>query len=86
MLINSSLIERDAERTDIATYKVAANDIANELGNAKVANMVILGALVAATGAVNATSVLQAFEKMFAKRPELLAINRSALTAGAQKI
>jgi 2-oxoglutarate ferredoxin oxidoreductase subunit gamma len=86
LLINSSLIERDAERTDISAYKVAANDIANELGNAKVANMVALGALVAATGAVDAASVLQAFEKMFAKRPELLEINRSALTAGAKNI
>lgn len=86
LLINSSLIERDALRSDINVYKVPANDIANELGNVKVANMVILGALVAATGAVSPASVLQAFEKMFAKRPELLDINRLALAAGAKKV
>jgi 2-oxoglutarate ferredoxin oxidoreductase subunit gamma len=86
LLINSSLIEQDAQRTDITVYKVAVNDIANELGNTKVANMVALGAIVAATKAVSATSVLQAFEKMFKKRPELLAINRLALSAGAEKI
>ena len=84
VLINSSLIDQEAKRSDIKVYKVAANDIANELGNAKVANMVALGALVAATEAVSAASVLQAFEKMFAKRPELLEINRLALKAGAK--
>lgn len=86
LLLNSSLIEQDAQRSDITTYKIPANDIANELGNAKVANMVVLGALVAATGAVSAESVLQAFGKMFAKRPELLEINRVALLTGAEKI
>jgi 2-oxoglutarate ferredoxin oxidoreductase subunit gamma len=86
LLINSSLIEQDAQRTDITVYKVAVNDIANELGNTKVANMVALGAIVVATKAVSAISVLQAFEKMFKKRPELLAINRLALSAGAEKI
>lgn len=86
LLINSSLIEQDAQRIDIKVYKLAVNDIANELGNTKVANMVALGAIVAATKAVSAASVLQAFEKMFAKRPELLEINRLALLTGAEKI
>lgn len=86
LLINSSLIERDTQRSDIKAIKLPVNDVANGLGNTKVANMVALGALVAATHAVSAASVLQAFEKMFAKRPELLEINRLALLAGAEKI
>jgi 2-oxoglutarate ferredoxin oxidoreductase subunit gamma len=86
LLINSSLIEQDAQRSDVKVYKLAVNDIANELGNTKVANMVALGAIVATTKAVSAASVLQAFEKMFAKKPELLEINRLALSAGAEKI
>ena len=86
LLINSSLIEQDAKRSDVSVYKLAVNDIANKLGSTKVANMVALGAIVAATQAVNPLSVLQAFEKMFAKRPEMLAINRLALAAGAEKL
>ena len=84
LIINSSLIERKATRDDIHVYYVPANDIATELGNAKVANMVILGALLAATKVVDNDSVLKAFTKMFAKKPELLAINKQALLHGSQ--
>jgi 2-oxoglutarate ferredoxin oxidoreductase subunit gamma len=83
LIINSSLIERGATRGDVNVYLVPSNDIASELGNAKVANMVILGAVIAATQAVSQESVLKAFAKMFAKKPELLAINEKAIKRGA---
>lgn len=86
LIINSSLIERDANRTDIKVCKVPANDIADELGNTKVTNMVVLGAIVAATSAVEIDSVLKAFAKMFAKKPSLLEINEKALRCGADFI
>lgn len=86
VIINSSLIERGARRSDIKAYLVPANDIAAELGNPRVANMVVLGALIAATGAVTAESVTKAFAKMFAKKPELLQINEAAIKRGAEFI
>lgn len=86
LIINSSLIDRDAKRSDIKVYKVPANDIANEMGNAKVANMVALGAVVAATGAVSADGVKKAFAKMFAKKPKLFDINEKAIKRGAEQI
>lgn len=86
LIINSSLIERDAKRTDIKVYKIPANDIANEIGNNKVTNMVVLGAIIAATNSVDANSVLKAFAKMFAKKPSLLEINETALKQGAEYI
>lgn len=84
LIINSSLIERGAKRSDVKAYQIPSNDIANELGNAKVANMVVLGAIIAATGAVSQESVLKAFAKMFAKKPGLLAINEQAINRGAE--
>lgn len=86
VIINSSLIERTARRKDITSYLVPANAIAAELGNPRVANMVVLGALIAATGTVSAESVLNAFAKMFAKKPELLSINEQAVKRGAEFI
>lgn len=83
LIINSSLIERKTKRDDVKVYLVPSNDIANELGNAKVANMVVLGTIIAATKAVSQESVLKAFAKMFAKKPELLAINEQAIKRGA---
>lgn len=83
LIINSSLIERETKRNDVKVYLVPSNDIANDLGNAKVANMVVLGTIIAATKAVSQESVLKAFAKMFAKKPELLAINEQAIKRGA---
>src|SRR5690606_15420906 len=40
LFINSSLIDRKSTRDDIEVYYVPANEIANELGNMRVANMV----------------------------------------------
>lgn len=90
LIINSSLIEREAKRKDIKAYRIPANDLANELGNAKVANMVILGAILAATGVVTTESLSQAFKKMFAKKfankPHLFEINEKAVRMGAEYV
>ncbi|MDR3592349.1 MAG: 2-oxoacid:acceptor oxidoreductase family protein [Negativicutes bacterium] len=86
LIINSSLIERGAKRSDVKAYQIPSNDVADELGNMKVANMVVLGAIIAATGAVSQESVMKAFAKMFAKKPGLLAINEKAIKRGAELI
>jgi 2-oxoacid:acceptor oxidoreductase, gamma subunit, pyruvate/2-ketoisovalerate family len=86
LIINSSLIDRDATRKDISVFKIPANDIASELGNPKVTNMVVLGAIVAATSSIETESLLKAFAKMFAKKPALLEINEKALRRGAEFI
>lgn len=83
LIINSSLVDKLPKRTDIQVHQVPANDLAVELGNVKVANMVILGSLVAATEAVSIESLLQAFAKVFAKKPQLFAINEQAIRKGA---
>lgn len=86
LIINSSLIERTITRTDITAYQVPANDIAAELGNAKTANMVVMGAVIAATSVVKTEAVLKAFAKIFAQKPELLKINEQAINRGMQCI
>ena len=86
LMINSSLIQKEATRTDITVYKIPANELAQELGNPKVANMIVLGAIVAASQAVRTESALQAFVKMFAKKPKLVEINKLALQKGADYI
>ncbi|CVK19678.1 MULTISPECIES: 2-oxoacid:acceptor oxidoreductase family protein [Sporomusa] len=86
LIINSSLIEQAAKRTDIKVYPVPANDIAAELGNSRTANMVIVGAIIAASKVVSDDAVLKAFAKMFAQKPELLAINEQAIHRGMEYI
>jgi 2-oxoglutarate ferredoxin oxidoreductase subunit gamma len=48
LVVNQSMVDRGPKRTDIHTVMVPANEIAEEIGNKKLTNMVTVGALVAA--------------------------------------
>lgn len=83
VLINSSLIHEKSERDDVNVYYIDANELSNELGGPKFANMVMLGAFLAVDDSVNIESVLEAFKKVFGKRKEqFIPVNRKALEAG----
>ena len=83
LIINSSLIDRKAERSDINAYYVPANDIAQELGNSRVANMIMLGAYIAVTKIVTPESIMEALKETFGeRRARLLPINETALRRG----
>ena len=87
ILVNSSLIERKVERDDVDVYYIPANDIALELGNPKVANMIMLGAYLQIEPAVEVKSVLEAFKKVFGPSKEkFLKLNKEALEKGANSI
>ncbi|GAU77141.1 2-oxoacid:acceptor oxidoreductase family protein [Fusibacter sp. 3D3] len=87
ILINSSLIEKKATRSDIVAYYVPANEIAGELGNSRVANMVMLGAYLELTKTVEVDSVMKALNKIFGEgKAHLLDVNRAALEKGAKAI
>jgi 2-oxoglutarate ferredoxin oxidoreductase subunit gamma len=85
LLINSSLIDRKAKRDDVKVLEVPANEIANELGTGKVANMVMLGAYLEASKALKIESVMEALKKVFGPSKEhLLPTNKAALEKGAE--
>ena len=87
LLINSSLIEKKASRDDVNAYYVPANEIALELGNAKVANMVMLGAYIELTKAVSVDALHKALQKVFGERKaHLIEINEKALEKGAEAV
>ncbi len=87
MLVNSSLIDHKAERTDIKTYYIPANEIARSIGNDKIANMVMLGAYLEATGVIKVESVLDALKTVMGEaKAHLIPINREAMARGAECI
>jgi len=81
IFVNSSLIERKVKRTDVETIYVPATEIADELGQTKVANVVMLGAYLGISGLLSTESVMAAAESAI-KRKEFMDINREALTRG----
>jgi 2-oxoglutarate ferredoxin oxidoreductase subunit gamma len=87
VLINSSLIEKKATRDDINAHYIPANEVANELGNAKVANMVMLGAYLEMFKTVEPSTVMKALGKIFGeKKAHLLEVNEKALAKGAEAV
>jgi len=87
LIINSSLVKKKASRDDVKVYYINATDIANELGNARVANMVLLGAYLEITKVVKVDSILEAFIKVYGRHKEhLLALNNKALEMGAVEV
>jgi 2-oxoglutarate ferredoxin oxidoreductase subunit gamma len=87
LLLNTSVIDRDPSRSDIHVYRVNAGEIANRIGNDKVANMVILGAFCGITHAVSMDSIIHAMEKkLTGKKAELLALNKQALEQGLNAV
>ena len=83
LIVNSSLIPNPSFRTDIRTYRIPCSDIALELGNPKAANLVALGCLLAATGAVSQTAVSGAIAHLFADKKVSLSGLEEAVRRGA---
>ena len=85
LFINSSIVTTEPTRDDIKIIKVPANAIADELGNSKVANLVMAGAYIGYTELLPAEKVLAtAFKKLGAKRPELNPLNEAAFNRGME--
>lgn len=83
MFINDSLIDRRVERDDVETYYIPANDIANRLGNVRVANMVMFGAFLKRTGIVSVDVAEYCFKKMLGEsKAHMVDINHRALQEG----
>lgn len=84
LVINTSLTTRAVQRDDLRVVPVPANTIAEELGNSKMANVVLLGALVAATNVLPIIALEQALvAHLPAKHRALLEANLQALRRGA---
>jgi 2-oxoglutarate ferredoxin oxidoreductase subunit gamma len=84
LIVNSSIAKQEVERDDITTIRIPATDLAREeMGNERMANMILLGALVQATGVVSLDSVMTALKKNLPeRRHHLLEPNRQALQKG----
>jgi 2-oxoglutarate ferredoxin oxidoreductase subunit gamma len=84
LIINASLITDKPKRDDMDVLYVPANGIADELGDTRIANMVMLGAYLKKTEAVGMDSVEKALHKAFGeKKAHLIPVNMEALKRGS---
>ncbi len=81
---NTSLIDREVERDDVQVVKVPANEIADEVGSTRSANMVMLGAVAEKLGVVKVDTLIKALDvTLHGKGEKLMNLNREAMKRGA---
>jgi 2-oxoglutarate ferredoxin oxidoreductase subunit gamma len=80
--INASLVEAEVTRGDVDVLRVPANDMAEELGNPKCANMVMLGAFTRKSNLVALATLIKGLEETLRNKESLIALNTKALTNG----
>lgn len=84
LILNTSLVQEKESRAGISRIEVKANDIAEELGDIRTANQVMLGAFLKRSGVVAIESVLSAFKHVLpSRRQALIPLNEQALMRGA---
>ena len=85
LVINSSIVERKAERDDIEVVYCDSTRIADEVGNPKGANVAILGAMLAKAPVTSDDSMSQAILlELGEKKAKFLPGNMKALQAGKE--
>ncbi len=83
LVVNSSLVRRAPQRADLTVVEVPANDLARELGNVRMTNVVLLGALLATKEIVTPESLKKALEEEIpAHRKHVIEPNKKALERG----
>jgi 2-oxoglutarate ferredoxin oxidoreductase subunit gamma len=85
LIINSSIIDKASERKDIQSVHVPANEVAEKIGDRRLTNMVIVGALVANTKILPLEALEKALKEHLPERHhKLLPLNYQALREGAK--
>jgi 2-oxoglutarate ferredoxin oxidoreductase subunit gamma len=84
LIANASLINRPFNRTDLDSVMVPANEIAEEIGNKRLVNVVMLGALMSKAHVLTMDEVESAIRRyMPVRHKKLLPMNLEALRRGA---
>ncbi len=83
-LVNASLVPAELVEKPgrVTSLMIPANELAEKVGNARAVNTIMLGAYVAATGAVKLSTLEDCLSAVMA--PKIVPINVTALRAGAE--
>ena len=80
---NSTLVHTETARSDIEVLAVPMSELADQLGSMKVANMIMLGALIRASEMISYDTTVENLVEILGKgRAKLLDLNKRALAAG----
>jgi 2-oxoglutarate ferredoxin oxidoreductase subunit gamma len=85
LVANASLINRAPQRTDLVSVLIPANEIAEQIGDKRLLNMVALGAMLALLPVLPLQAIKKSLEAHLPERHRrLLPVNYDALDQGAE--
>ncbi len=85
MIANKSLINREIEHDEFNVLFIPGNKIAEEIGNSRITNMVMMGAMLEVADVIPVDAVKQALEQHIPERNrKYLPMNFDALERGAK--
>ena len=83
IFVDSSLIDRKVERTDVETYYIPATKMASDEGLTGLANMIIIGHMIAKSGIVPEENIEKAMQKVVpATKQNMFDLNMKAVQLG----
>ncbi|MCB2178775.1 2-oxoacid:acceptor oxidoreductase family protein [bacterium] len=84
MIINQSLINRQVNRTDFTALPIPGNELAEELGNSRITNMIMMGAMLELVPVIPLDVIKTALEHHIPERNrKYLPLNYQAVDTGA---
>lgn len=84
LVINTSMVDRPVKRIDLRVVEVPGNEIAEKIGDKRLTNMVMLGALLGKLPVLTLGAVEQALAGHLPERQrKMLELNKEALQEGA---
>ena len=86
LILNSSLVDpKEVSRNDLEVMPIPANDMAMDLKNDRLANMIMIGAFVEKTRVVNLDTMISILPRIFDERHHhLIPANTEAIRKGAE--
>lgn len=84
LFVNSSIVKEEIGRSDITVVKAPVTDMALELGNSKVLNIIMLGVYIGCTEVLPVDVVWSTIEHKLGKKQSLLPLNRRAFEQGLE--
>ncbi|NLZ18555.1 MAG: pyruvate ferredoxin oxidoreductase [Desulfobulbaceae bacterium] len=85
LFVNSSLVTKQLVRPEVKQVFLPVSEMAQELGNVKVANIIMLGAVVKTTGMLSEEAMASALSDLMGKKKSaLLEANLAALNKGIE--
>ncbi|RMG37864.1 MAG: 2-ketoisovalerate ferredoxin oxidoreductase, partial [Methanobacteriota archaeon] len=81
IIYDSSLIDVEPKRNDVEVMAIPATKMADELGNTRIANMVVLGAIVGYANILSLDAVMDTLDVIISRK-KLIPVNQEAVKKG----